>query len=52
MIDLTLAKYAQDSSLLKQLAGRQVSMVVEPIHIHAIFGHSSKWPESSEGRVQ
>ena len=44
-----LSKYAQDLSLLKLLAGHQVSSIIEPIHVHAIFGHSSKWPVEKDG---
>lgn len=41
-----------DRSLLKLLAGRSVSLVVEPVQLHAVFGHSGKWPASKEAAAK
>jgi U3 small nucleolar RNA-associated protein 22 len=37
--------FSGDSSLRKLLSGRHISRIVEPIHLHGLFGHSGKWPD-------
>ena len=41
-----------DRTLLKLLAGRSVSLVVEPVHLHAVFGHSGKWPADKKAAAK
>lgn len=41
-----------DRALLKLLAGRNISLIVEPVHLHAVFGHSGKWPADKKAAAK